>query len=138
MGDKRKTPTSDAEGLSSPTHPLTSSLLHSLTPSFPHPAGNLYLIGYRGTGKSSVAHLLAEKLGWPWLDMDELLESRSGLSIREIFSNEGEAGFREREVALLQEVSRLQRHVIATGGGIVLSATNRRLLRESGRAIWLT
>jgi shikimate kinase len=101
-------------------------------------AGNLYLIGYRGTGKSTVALLLAQQLGLPMIDMDELLESRSGLSIRMIFAHEGEAGFRKREGAILEEVAQMRECIVATGGGLVLSSTNRSLLRASGRMAWLT
>jgi shikimate kinase len=127
IGHTGKTAKPRPEGASSPSHPVISGA-----------GGNLYLIGYRGAGKSTVARLLAETLGWPCVDMDQLLESRSGLSIREIFAAEGEAGFRLREAALLEEISRLGRHVVATGGGVVLSSSNRRLLRGSGRAVWLT
>jgi shikimate kinase len=98
----------------------------------------IFLIGYRGTGKSTVARLLAERLGWAWVDADALLEARHGRSIRQIFADEGEAGFREREAALLGELCGLRRHVVATGGGVVLRPQNRQRLREAGRVVWLT
>jgi shikimate kinase len=97
----------------------------------------VFLIGYRGTGKTTVARLLAEKLKWDWADSDQLVESRAGLSIREIFAREGEGGFREREALILDELCRRQKHVIATGGGIVLREDNRHKLRSAGRVVWL-
>lgn len=100
-------------------------------------SSRIYLIGYRGTGKSTLARLLAEHLGWSWLDADAVLEERAGQSIRQIFTTEGEAGFRARETAVLRELSLLVNHVFATGGGVVLSEENRRRLRESGHVIWL-
>jgi shikimate kinase len=98
----------------------------------------VFLIGPRGSGKSTVARLLARDLRWDWLDADDELEKRSGRSIRVIFETEGEAGFRNREAAVLEELCRLSRYVIATGGGVVLIESNRALLRVSGRVIWLT
>jgi shikimate kinase len=99
----------------------------------------LFLIGPRGSGKSTVARLLARELGWDWRDADEELEKKHGQTIRAIFAAEGEAGFREKEAALLVELCRLQHHVIiATGGGVVLRENNRRMLRETGRVVWLT
>ncbi len=98
----------------------------------------IFLIGYRGTGKSTVARLVAEGLGWHAMDMDALIESRRGLSVREIFAKEGEAAFRQLESDLLREVCRLRHHVIATGGGVILDVDNRVCLRESGLVIWLT
>ena len=110
-----------------------------LSPSKISPATlNIFLIGYRCTGKTAVARLLAERLGWDWADSDNLVESRAGLSIRQIFDREGEAGFRDREAVALDELCRRQRHVIATGGGIVLREENRQKLRSAGRVVWLT
>src|SRR5215471_17730294 len=77
----------------------------------------IFLVGYRGSGKTTVARLLADKLGWDWIDADEALQQRHGRSIRTIFAEEGEAGFRDKETTLLGELCRLRQHVIATGGG---------------------
>jgi shikimate kinase len=98
----------------------------------------LFLIGPRGSGKSTVARLLARELGWNWLDADEELEKRYGQSIRCIFATECEAGFRDKESVVLAELCRLSRHVIATGGGVVLRPGNRERMRASGRVVWLT
>jgi shikimate kinase len=98
----------------------------------------LFLIGPRGSGKTTVARLLADELEWPWLDADDVLEERAGQSIRAIFAAEGEAGFRARESEVLAELCRLSCHIIATGGGVVLAESNRALLRSSGRVVWLT
>lgn len=104
------------------------------------PSSNLliFLIGPRGSGKTTAAQLVARELGWDWLDADNELETRYGRSIRDIFESEGEAGFRAKEAAILRDVCRLSRHIIATGGGVVLRESNRALLRASGRVIWLT
>jgi shikimate kinase len=99
---------------------------------------NVFLIGYRGTGKTTVGRLLAERLGWTFLDLDEQVEKRLGQSIRSIFEQHGEAGFRRMESALLNELCGLRRHVIATGGGAILDAKNRECLRKSGTVAWLT
>jgi len=98
----------------------------------------IFLIGYRGSGKTTVARLLAEALGWSWLDADEVLEQRHGKTIRQIFATEGEAAFRDKEEAILAELCKLERHVIATGGGVVLRESNRNRLKSSGRVVWLT
>jgi shikimate kinase len=98
----------------------------------------LFLIGYRGSGKSTVAQLLARRLGWDWCDADAVLEARHGRTIRQIFDEEGEAGFRDKEAALLREHCGLDNHVIATGGGVVLRLENRRRLRDAGHVVWLT
>jgi shikimate kinase len=98
----------------------------------------VFLIGYRGTGKTTVARLLAERLGWKWLDADAVLEERHGRSIRAIFAEEGESAFRDKEAEVLAGLCALTEHVIATGGGIVLRSENRSRLRAAGRVVWLT
>ena len=98
----------------------------------------LFLIGPRGSGKSTLARLLAARLAWDWIDADAELERRYACSIRDIFTSEGEAGFRDKESAVLADLCRLRNHVIATGGGVVLRPENRERLRASGRVVWLT
>jgi shikimate kinase len=98
----------------------------------------LFLIGYRGTGKSTVAKRLAEHVGWAWLDADRVLEQRWCRTIAQIFAQEGEPAFRDKEAAVLAGLGLCERHVIATGGGVILRADNRRLLKEAGRVVWLT
>jgi shikimate kinase len=98
----------------------------------------IFLVGYRGAGKTAVARLLAEQLGWEWVDADEALERRHGRTIREIFAAEGEAGFRAKEEAVLADLCRGERRVIATGGGVVLREANRQRMRAAGRVVWLT
>jgi shikimate kinase len=98
----------------------------------------LFLIGPRGSGKSTVAKLLAHALGWDWLDADDELEKRHGQSIRALFAAEGETGFRDKEAVILADLCRLRRHILATGGGVVLRPGNRQRMRASGRVAWLT
>jgi shikimate kinase len=98
----------------------------------------LFLIGPRGSGKTTVARLLAERLGWAWVDADDVLERRAGCSIRGVFATEGEEGFRQREAMVLAELCERKHHVIATGGGVILGEDNRRRLRAAGRVVWLT
>jgi shikimate kinase len=100
--------------------------------------GNLVLIGLRGSGKSAVAEVLAQRLGWNAVDTDELVEQQSGRTIREIFEADGEAGFRALETRVLERVVRGKRQVISVGGGAILSEHNRRLLRQAGLCVWLT
>ena len=88
-------------------------------------------IGYRGTGKSATARVLAERLSWSWCDADQLLEERFAKTIRQIFDEEGEAGFRAKETAILDELSARPRCVIATGGGVVLRPENRNWLKSA-------
>ena len=98
----------------------------------------IFLVGYRGAGKTTVARLLAARLGWDWIDADEELERRAGVTVREIFSAEGEAGFRDREEAVLADLCRRERAVIATGGGAVLREANRNRMRAAGHVVWLS
>src|SRR4051794_29603842 len=92
----------------------------------------VYLVGARGSGKTTVGRLLADRLGWPFIDADDVIEARAGRSVTGIFAAEGEVGFRDREAAVLAEAAGLSRHVIATGGGAVLRPATRELLRSAG------
>lgn len=97
----------------------------------------IFLIGYRGSGKTTVGRVLAERLGWTFVDADVLLEERAGSSIADLFVTEGEAGFRDRESAIITELAAFPEHVIATGGGVILRPTNRECLRNGGFVVWL-
>lgn len=99
---------------------------------------NIYLTGYRATGKSTVAALVARQIEWSFLDTDELVESEAGMSIADIFSSQGEAGFREREYQALCQCARLDAHVVALGGGAVIAEVNREVLQGTGSLVWLT
>jgi shikimate kinase len=102
--------------------------------SFP---ANVFLVGMMGAGKTSVGKLLARKLGKVFHDSDHVIEERTGVRISVIFELEGEPGFRARETAALEELTKLPDVVLATGGGAVLSAHNRGLLRERGTVVYL-
>jgi shikimate kinase len=103
-----------------------------------NPCLNLFLIGSRGAGKTTVGKLLAERLQWHFVDADILVQARLGKSIQEIFQESGEAAFRSQEKALLQEICRKSHQVVATGGGVVLCEENRRQMRVAGKVVWLT
>jgi shikimate kinase len=98
---------------------------------------NIVLTGYRCTGKTSVGRLLAQMGGRPFLDTDELLCKHTGKTIAGIVAAEGWAAFREKERSVIEEVSRLDAVIIATGGGAVLDTENVKNLKKSGRIIWL-
>ncbi|UZQ54841.1 shikimate kinase [Trichothermofontia sichuanensis B231] len=97
---------------------------------------NLYLIGMMGAGKSTVGHLLAQRLQYRFFDTDILIERVKQQPITEIFQQEGEASFRALETQVLAELSVYTRSVIATGGGIVLARHNWSYLQQ-GVVIWL-
>ena len=101
--------------------------------------GNFVLIGYMGSGKTTVGGVLASVAGMDFVDMDPLLEERSGMSISRIFELETEKGFRDRESALIRFLAGEKRRgvVYATGGGSPLREENRKLLRSLGTVIWL-
>jgi len=102
-----------------------------------HNLFNIFLIGYRCTGKTSVGKLLAAKLGRPIIDTDSLLVSESGISIKEIVEKHGWETFRKMEHAILNQVCILERRVVATGGGVVLDETNVNLMKKNGRIVWM-
>lgn len=98
---------------------------------------NIFLVGYRGSGKTTVAATLAEMLGWKWLDADAELERRQGQTIKEIFAGQGEGAFRDYEAGILADLAQLDQHVLALGGGVVLREANRELLKTRGKVVWL-
>lgn len=98
---------------------------------------NIFLIGYRGTGKSTVARLLAQQLGWQMVDADEEIERRAGKAIVQIFEEDGEGVFRDLESHVVFELTQLDRHIIALGGGAVMRKENRLAIAGRGHAIWL-
>lgn len=100
-------------------------------------ARGIYLVGFSGSGKSTVARILADRLGWESCDLDDLIADRAGMSIAEIFQNEGEAGFRQRETEALRTVSLRPPFVIATGGGTIVREENRAIMSRSGWSILL-
>ena len=95
------------------------------------------LIGLMGAGKSAVARTLGERLGVSVADLDGMIEAVEGCSVAELFERAGEAWFRRRESELLAEAIRSGVQVVACGGGVVLDAERRRLLRERCRVVWL-
>ena len=106
-------------------------------PIAPGVPGNIYLVGLMGAGKTSVGRYLAKRLGKTFYDCDHEIERRTGVSIPVIFDIEGEAGFRAREFAVLVELTRLQDIVLATGGGAVINALNRKQLADHGTVVYL-
>lgn len=100
-------------------------------------ASSVFLIGMMGAGKSTIGRLLAQELLFEFIDADRELESRSGVPIPTIFEIEGEEGFRRREAALLDELTRRPQIVLATGGGAILDPDTRDALRQRGLVIYL-
>ena len=99
---------------------------------------NLVLIGFMGTGKSTLGRLCAAELGYGFCDSDHVLEAREGCTIAELFAHEGEARFREREREVIAELAATPNLVIATGGGAVLDTSNAARLRQTGLVVLLT
>ena len=102
------------------------------------PQTNIYLIGPMGSGKTTIGQRVAKLLGLEFLDCDHELESRTGASIALIFDVEGEAGFRDRETRMLEELTERRGMLLATGGGVVLRQRNRELLRRNGLVVYLS
>lgn len=98
---------------------------------------NLILTGFMGTGKSTVGRRVAEQLGRPFVDMDELIAARAGMSIPEIFARMGEPAFRQMEAEVCQELAGQFGLVIATGGGALVNPANRQVMEASGRVVCL-
>jgi shikimate kinase len=99
--------------------------------------GTIFLVGMMGAGKTTLGRALARRLGLTFVDCDRILVERTGVPVVTIFEIEGEEGFRRRESAVLAELSQGVNQVVATGGGAVLSAENRKLMRASGTVVYL-
>jgi shikimate kinase len=98
---------------------------------------SIYLIGLMAVGKTTIGRLLAQSLGMQFIDSDHEIESRAGADTSWIFEREGESGFRDREEAVIDDLTQRQNIVLATGGGAVLREANRRVLAERGIVIHL-
>jgi shikimate kinase len=98
---------------------------------------NIYLIGYRATGKTSVGRSLASILQWSFIDTDSEVAGRVGMSIAEFVHQNGWKAFRETERSVMKRVCTLEEYVVATGGGVVLEPRNVTRMRSSGYLIWL-
>ena len=120
----RSTLPEDAHPLSTWIHPAMSKQ-------------NVILVGLMAVGKSTVGRLLAQQLGYTFYDTDHVIEERAGADVAWIFDVEGESGFRERETQVIDELTQLDGVVIATGGGAVLEACNRKMLGTRGCVVHL-
>jgi shikimate kinase len=98
---------------------------------------NIVLVGFMGSGKTTVGKLIAEATGMTLLDMDSIIEERAGKTINEIFADEGEAHFRSLERSLVQELSATEGNIISTGGGIVLNSRNIADFEKTGLVVCL-
>ena len=100
-------------------------------------SGNLILVGMMGSGKTTMGRTLARHLGKVFVDSDEEIQKRTGVTIPHIFDIEGEAGFRQREAAAIRDLVGRDHMVLATGGGAVLGEQSRELLQQNGIVIYL-
>jgi shikimate kinase len=115
---------------------LLPKIVDLTTMSLP-PNSNIVLIGLMGAGKTTAGAALAKRLGKTFIDLDHALEAHTGVSINTIFELEGETHFRDRETATLREFSGRTNMVLSTGGGAVLRAENRQILRAMGIVVYL-
>lgn len=99
--------------------------------------GNIILVGMMGSGKTTVGKVLAKQLGKTFIDSDEEIQKRTGVTIPHIFDVEGEAGFRQRESSIIEELTQLKNIVLATGGGAVINPNNRAAMRQGGVVVYL-
>lgn len=100
-------------------------------------SGNLILVGLMGSGKTTMGRALAKHLGRTFVDSDDEVQQRTGVTIPHIFDIEGENGFRQRETAAIRELVKRDDMVLATGGGAVLAEENRVLLQQNGIVVYL-
>ena len=93
---------------------------------------NIYLTGFSGAGKSVSGRMASNRLGWAFVDTDDLIEQRAGKQIPQVFADDGEERFRDIERGVLLDISGGSRQVIATGGGVPVDPSNRKLMQETG------
>ena len=98
---------------------------------------NLFLIGYRCSGKTSVGRSIAEAIDWSFVDSDLLVTRKNGKSIKEIIDTAGWEAFRRMERSALMQICEKDRQVVATGGGVVLDSENIKAMKISGTVVWL-
>ncbi|MBS3957642.1 MAG: shikimate kinase [Clostridiales bacterium] len=98
---------------------------------------HVYLVGFMGSGKSTVGLFVAEKLGMPFIDLDARIETAAGMSVVEMFEARGEEAFRAAESAALESLAFESPSVVACGGGIILHDANRRALQKTGVVVYL-
>jgi shikimate kinase len=101
------------------------------------PKPNIYLIGLSGTGKTRSGRRVAELLGWPFVEMDGVIEDRAGKSIPRIFEDNGEEYFRNLETEILEEVAKRGGRIVSTGGGVPIRISNRETMKSSGLIVRL-
>lgn len=99
---------------------------------------NIFLIGYRCTGKTTIAKRLTEKTKMTFVDADVMLVENAGMTVAEIVDKHGWNDFRDRESAVLEELCTQDNNVIATGGGVILRETNVSIMKKAGTVVWLT
>lgn len=97
----------------------------------------IFLTGFSGTGKSHIGRLVARKLGWRFVDTDQMIAKSTGRRIPEIFASDGEAAFRALEKHALAEAAAMKECVVSTGGGVPIDPENRQLMKEAGVVIRL-
>lgn len=98
---------------------------------------NLYIVGMMGTGKTCIGRMVSQQKKCRFIDTDQFVENRAGMSVAEIFEAEGEEGFRKRETEALRFLAKKRNCIISTGGGIVVKDENIELMRNSGTVVWL-
>ena len=101
------------------------------------PIDKIYLVGFMAAGKSTVARLLGQRLGWRAEDIDELIEARERMTVADIFARHGEAYFRDAEREILRLMLPLRHTVVATGGGTFMDPESQRAIHLDGTSVWL-
>jgi len=98
---------------------------------------NIYLVGFMGSGKSTVGKILAEKLNMNFIDIDKLIEEKEGMKIKDIFEQKGESYFRELERKQIEVIVNQEGLVVSTGGGLGANLDNMNLMKKNGDVVWL-